>query len=1447
MNIFRKYFFALLALMCLTLALPAQTLSEQVAGAKQQGTGLRPVALVAAQKKLPAHAALRAQVKAANLLRLDEAALKNLAVARWEAIEMQWPLNDRETVTVELVRQNIILPGAQVLTPKGEYHCDLGLHYQGVVKGSKQSFAALSVYANEVVGVFSSVEQGNLVLGKLETPIEGEIQHVFYRESDCVRRSDFSCGLSNIPQEALKHLPNQAAARTTTSADKIAAVRWEAGHSLFTTRQNSVPYTVQYIMSLANICAAFYSPEQINLRVSEVFVWDTPDPYPNTTDADTYLNAIIAQPRQFRGSINHVVIAQPAPSGGNAQIAYLCNGQLCSFSNMLNGVFSEPTALPTYSWAVNAAAHELGHGLGSPHTHDCVWDGAQIDDCGSVYGTVPAFCYNPSSPIIPAGGGTLMGYCHLGPAGTNLSLGLGPKPGEKIRSYVAGCGDFETIPRYLETSDNLHTVPFNGTFQDFKIPPQSELPPKVYAVQLIAKGGDGGSVQSAEGCNARGGEGGKVDAVYRLGGGADELGYESTLRFIVGGQGSKVVTPLNTLALGGGGGGGTGVLLNPNGTPYFYVLAAAGGGGGGYVARTASSCTYTSHGVGGQIGAAGANGTVGSTPGQAGTGGTNGAGGASGGLTGILAGGGGGFLDTGGNINIAGCRGGGGSGGTQGGQGSLGCGVSYMGGFGYGGGGSGQAGGAGGGGGGGENGAGGGGGSFARDGSLTLTHTAGSSTLDPNDGYAQYKFLRDETAPTARCVGSFTAVLGANGSVTIDPTLLNNGSSDLESGLDPMAFAAAPAVLYCADYPQRTVTLEAGDRVGNKGTCTVIVTIVDNTKPTMTCPSNHTLETNNGCSAAIGDLTGLATDLTDNCGSNGLEVTQFPAASTILTGHNAALNLTLTLDDKKGNQQSCQIALLLQDKQPPSIVCPANTTVGTTFGCSGFLGAWSGTVADNCASPANITQSQSPAANTVLTGANAAQMVTLQADDGHGNTQTCQFQITLKDVTPPSIFCPANIIRSTDPNRCDAVVSYATPTATDHCSGAGLDHLGGGLSGSVFQKGTTVVTWMATDAANLTSTCAFSITVNDSQAPGIVCPANLARSTDPNQCSAVVSYTAPTTADNCSPVPTLIWVSGGTAPTVNGNTQTSTFPKGTTVVQWRATDGAGLTKTCTFRVIVSDNQAPSITCPPNLNTNTATGTCASASLSYNTPTATDNCAPAPVVTRIGGPISGANFPVGTTTVIWRAVDGANKSATCTFTVTVTDAQPPTVTCPADLTQNGCNTPVFYTTPTAADNCGINALFMESGMVSGSVFPVGTTTVVWKATDNNGLQGTCSFVVTVYCPAMRDMVNPQTAQQGHPNPSAAPAGVLTSSIAPNPFVDAFNISMDLPANAQLSVRVFGTDGRLVTEKTTSSQQGPWTTSLEVPGPTGIYLCRVRVVYEDAAPAQEQVFRLVKVGY
>ena len=82
-------------------------------------------------------------------------------------------------------------------------------------------------------------------------------------------------------------------------------------------------------------------------------------------------------------------------------------------------------------------AHEEGHLLGSDHTHDCAWNGnnTKIDACGDFAGYTVTGCPQ-TVPALPAGGGTIMSYCHLTTVGINFSLGFGPQPKAVILNNV---------------------------------------------------------------------------------------------------------------------------------------------------------------------------------------------------------------------------------------------------------------------------------------------------------------------------------------------------------------------------------------------------------------------------------------------------------------------------------------------------------------------------------------------------------------------------------------------------------------------------------------------------------------------------------------------------------------------------------------------------------------------------------------------------------------------------------------------------------------------------------------------------------------------------------------------------------------------------------------------------------------------------------------------------
>src|SRR5207237_330405 len=96
--------------------------------------------------------------------------------------------------------------------------------------------------------------------------------------------------------------------------------------------------------------------------------------------------------------------------------------------------------------------------------------------------------------------------------------------------------------------------------------------------------------------------------------------------------------------------------------------------------------------------------------------------------------------------------------------------------------------------------------------------------------------------------------------------------------------------------------------------------------------------------------------------------------------------------------------------------------------------------------------------------------------------------VTVNDTIAPAISgCPANITVSTGAGRmtCDQTATWTQPTATDNCDGPVAYFSRSHAPGAAFPVGTTTVSYVFKDAAGNSSTCSFTVTVNDTTPPAI--------------------------------------------------------------------------------------------------------------------------------------------------------------------------------------------------------------------------------------------------------------------------------------------------------------------------------------------------------------------------
>ncbi|MFK8058022.1 MAG: HYR domain-containing protein [Saprospiraceae bacterium] len=575
----------------------------------------------------------------------------------------------------------------------------------------------------------------------------------------------------------------------------------------------------------------------------------------------------------------------------------------------------------------------------------------------------------------------------------------------------------------------------------------------------------------------------------------------------------------------------------------------------------------------------------------------------------------------------------------------------------------------------------------------------------------------------------------ATGQITF--TYTNTTTFDLNTGellfSVPLDIIGTPATAVTID-DSRTNLLVVTLTNGVAGFATISVdpgaiNLADMEGPVVSgCSSNLTLSTDaTTCTASPTFAVPTAIDVCTGAATAVLETTlgagdAFPVGTT---------TVRYRFDDGNGNSSFCAFDVIVSDMQAPTFAnCPAAISAPVASGaCSGPATWTAPTAMDACDPAVQLTSNFAPGDIFPL----GPTTVIYTATDASGNTETCEFEVTITDNVDPTFdLCPADQLFGLSAGECGFSGSIIIPTASDPCGQVTVAP--SSPLPSPFPVGTTTVTYVATDLSGNTANCSFDVIVTDSDAPTVdSCPGDVTLTAPANACSAVANWTAPAFSDPC----------GGITVTTNFDVGDA-VPLGTNLVVYTATDASGNPVTCEFTVTVIEVDAPVLSgCPATISVSATSGTCG-AVVNYTAPTALDACDATPTIDRTAGLASGEIFPVGTTVVTYVATDDSgNTSMPCTFEVVVTDDELPLVDCPADQTLQAQLGSSAATAPgisvMTSDNCGISdttfvirgaTTFTASGDASDLAFNVGVSTVTYSVTDVNGNVDSCSFTVTV---------------------------------------------------------------------------------------------------------------------
>ncbi len=316
-------------------------------------------------------------------------------------------------VVLELVRSFVFSQDAVIGVDVG----DLPVTYRGVVKGIDGSRAAMSIYDGGVSGFYSV--GGDTYFFSKDGGLYNGLRDGGY--------GDFGCRVMEVG-DVVGGLDGDDIGGVVGALPCI-GIRLEVDKDVYDKFVTDVNL-IGFISGVWNVVFYLYEDIGIDMYLHEVVVYRDYERYGCDDSYECLKMVGDAIGGGVRGDLTQLWKLSTSASGGIAWLPGVCSGSM-GFRSSYAGINATYAVFPKYSWTVMVAAHEVGHNLGSHHTHACRWNGnnTAIDGCYGVEGE----CENPG---VPVGGGTIMSYCHLRDVGINFALGFGEQPAKVMRDRV---------------------------------------------------------------------------------------------------------------------------------------------------------------------------------------------------------------------------------------------------------------------------------------------------------------------------------------------------------------------------------------------------------------------------------------------------------------------------------------------------------------------------------------------------------------------------------------------------------------------------------------------------------------------------------------------------------------------------------------------------------------------------------------------------------------------------------------------------------------------------------------------------------------------------------------------------------------------------------------------------------------------------------------------------
>ncbi len=556
------------------------------------------------------------------------------------------------------------------------------------------------------------------------------------------------------------------------------------------------------------------------------------------------------------------------------------------------------------------------------------------------------------------------------------------------------------------------------------------------------------------------------------------------------------------------------------------------------------------------------------------------------------------------------------------------------------------------------------------------------------------------------------------------------------------------------------VTWTVTDACGASNTSTAqIIVSNDITLPTVSCPSDLVLQCADSNNAALIENWLSLASATDNCATPVSISHNYTGTLSDMCGTTGMFTVTFTATDGCGNTNTCQADIIIEDNEDPVFtLLPQDLTLDCgDANNNDLITDWvesnGGAIASDDCSDTALSWSSSFTTSDGC-GNSEIRNVVFTVTDNCGNTETASADIIIQDTTDPILTPPVD-----ETHECGDVSKTLTDwladaSATDECGTATVTNV---LWNTISGCGATEEVeylFTATDECGNTATGFATYTLVDRELPVFApMPMNLTLECGADNNESLIqnwldSFTA-TDLNSCDTDVVVTHDFDGNLPMVldcDGGAGV--------MVSFTAIDDCGNSSMTMGSISLNDTQDPVfLNCPSDITLNVSDDNC-NQEIVFSTPVATDNCDNVVSVSLLTSLGSGDEFPVGTTTVTFEAIDECDNTATCSFDVTIVDSDAPSLQCPiADVdvctdfgsctwlatdqinpvTPESCAGFVVTYDITNPDNSittSTNTMGVATPEGDAVLFALGTSTVVYTVTDVNGNTTTCSFDVVV---------------------------------------------------------------------------------------------------------------------